>query len=308
MLHHYTSAPLACSIFSTCLRFGHYQTQHHGVIQPVVWLTTSLNEKEHGLLTGKKINNDKDRAYIAKVEGRQAKNDHTHDKTKIRIDIDEGSLEKFDLQKFRNAPRSQWKGLVDYEKFSRLVLGEDKLYRNKIALSCFYDVATLSDHEAKALLHKKQKNSRTWKLHFGDIHPNHFTRVKYKQNNGEYVPFDFEQHGRHECANHGIHYLPEAVLKEYADLIPPLNKYEVPYLAAFCADPSEEAHIKCQSGGNAWIIKLDDRMACEAVQGSLPGNFEHVRELIADNKEKAMVAWKGAVSSYHEFHPASAES
>jgi len=52
MLHHYTSVSLACSIFSTDLRYGHYNTQRHGIIQPVVWLTTSLNEKEHGLLTG----------------------------------------------------------------------------------------------------------------------------------------------------------------------------------------------------------------------------------------------------------------
>src|SRR5690554_8164889 len=305
MLHHYTSVSLACSIFSTDLRYGHYNTQRHGIIQPVVWLTTSLNEKEHGLLTGQKINNDKDRAYLAKVQGKHAKNDFTHDKTKIRIDIEENNLDKFDPQKFGAAPQSQWKGLVDYEKFSRLVLGEDKLFRNAIGLSCFHDLSKLSDHEAKALLHKKQKNISTWKLYFGGIHPNHFTRVRFKQNNGEYVPFDFEQHGRDECANNGIHYLPRDVLKEYAALIHPLNKYEVPYLAAFCAEPSEEAHIKCQSGCDEWIIKLDDSLACEAVRGKLPENIELIRELVADNKEKAMTAWKSAVSSYFDFYPAS---
>ena len=303
MLHHYTSVPLACGIFSTDLRYGHYQSQNHGVIQPLVWLTTSLNEKEHGLLTGQKINNEKDRAYAAKIQGKQLRNDFTQDKTQIRIDIDEKDLEKLDLTLSQKTPLSQWQGLVEYEKFSRIILGEDKLYRQSIGLSCFYDIAALSDSEAKSLIHRKQKNISTWRLHFGGIHPNFFKKVRFKQKNGEYVPFDFERHGRKVCAESGFQYLSKEVLEEYMEIIPTATEYEIPLVAAFCSDPSERAHINFRSGSQEWMIKLDDNMTYESIRGPIPDDIERVRELLAANKKEAQAAWEQAVETYYEYNP-----
>lgn len=301
-LYHYTSVPLACGIFSTSLKHGHYSSQHNGVMRPVVWLTSSLNEKEHGLLSGEKIANERQRQYVAAIQGGVPKNAHTHEKTKIRIEVLASKLTKMPLNEYRDTNRTDWRGLIDFEKFSKYVLGEDKLYRQSIGLSCHYDLATLPDSDLRKLLTKKLTNLLSWKLHFGDIPPAHFLSVKYKQHNG-YVPFDFEAHGRTECANVGIHYLSAEALQEFAKICEPVNQWEIPMIAAICSSLEAKPHLVCRSGSNEWIVHLDGGMTTELLAGQVPSDIDRIRQLIASFKDDALLMWDKAVESYKDFYP-----
>lgn len=301
-LYHYTSVPLACGIFSSSLSYGHYSSQYNGIVDRVVWLTSSLKENEHGLLTGKKITNDRDLQYAEKIQGKTIKNSFTADKTKVRIEIFDSNLSKMDLGSYRDTDRTDWEGLVDYEKFSKYLLRENKLYRQIIGLSCFYDLETLSDSEMKKVAKKKLTNLPTWKLFFGDINPVFFESVKFKHK-GNYVPFDFEFHGRKECAVVGIHYLPATALKSFSLICEPVNRYEIPMMAAFCSSLDEAPHLICRSGVNEWKIYLDDYLSCELLSGQIPSNLKDIKELVEEFKEEAVSMWHKAVQSYKEYYP-----
>ncbi len=297
-LYHYTSVSLAGGIFNTELKFGHYDSYGNGRLGPLVWMTTSPESKGHGLLTGEDLKSSE--MERLKRQGKQLKNEKTHDKTKIRIQIDSEKLSLWSAQSEKSA------GLIPYEKFSKK-LGEPAVFRKVMGLSCIFDVSAFSRDELKRKLKKTLTKESTWWLHFGGISPELFESVSFMTPSG-FVPYEFEIHGRAEYEKIGIHVVSKSLLDEFHTLCHPINRFDVPFAALFCKAPESKPSVVFQGQGSIWSIALEEPFLVTSEQGQLPANIESISDWARRHQAELLSLWPQAIASYNRFYPSNPAS
>ncbi|WLG95841.1 hypothetical protein [Pseudomonas sp. FP198] len=291
-LYHYTSVPLAGAIFNTELKGSHYRTQHQRTVGPCIWLTTSPDPRGHGLLTGEKLTSS-NVEYLKKT-GRPPKNLTSHNKTQLRIQVDSEALSKWTLED------SVPSGLIAYVKLSKM-LGENAIWRKSMGLSCFYDLKALSDDELRRHFKRTKTMEDTWWLYFDAIPVALIEDVAFKTLSG-FVTYDFEQHGRGEYADSGLHIVPKPLLDEFHEICPPLNRFDTPQAAVFCASADSQPSVAFQAGSATWDIDLKT-FASTPRLGQLPENIESVTEWTQQHCDELLSLWPAAVETYNRYYP-----
>ncbi|AVB12273.1 MULTISPECIES: hypothetical protein [Pseudomonas syringae group] len=291
-LYHYTSVPLAGVIFNTELKGSPYRTQDGRTVGPCVWLTTSPSPLGHGLLTGEKLT-PSNVEYLKRI-GRPPKNLTTHKKTLVRIQIESESLSKWALES------STPSGLIPYVKFSKL-LGESKLWRKSMGLSCYYDLKALSDEELVRHYKKTKTMEETWWLNFDSIPAELIEAVAFQTQSG-YVPYDFEEHGRAQFEDSGLYVAPKPLLDEFHELCPPLNRFDTPQATVFCASADSRPTVAFQARGAAWDIDLEALTISTRI-GPLPSNISEIVGWVDRHRNTLLGLWPAAVDTYNRYYP-----
>lgn len=291
-LYHYTSVTLAGAIFSSHLLGSHYKTQDKKTVGPCVWLTSSPDSKGHGLPTGEKLTAT-EAEYLERI-GRPPKNLSTHSKDKIRIKIDYERLPSWALE---NTVPS---GLIKYTKLSKM-LGDSARWRKAMGLSCYYDLRSLSDEELLRHFKRTKTMEDSWWLYFGSIQVELIESVAFKTPAG-FVPYDFEDHGRQDYVADGLHVVSKPLLAEFHELFPPMNSFETPHAAVFCATAKSKPSVAFQAHATTWDIDLQDFTPTPRL-GQLPENISHVVDWTRRHRDELMGLWPAAVDSYNQFYP-----
>lgn len=292
-LYHYTSVPLAESIFFSSLRIGQYQTEK-GTILPCVWLTESPAPEGHGLLTGEQLTE-------AQVEGlrnrgESVSNYHTHDKTQLRIQLDSSNLSTFSIDAERRPH-----GLIRYVELSKMV-GDQDLYRKSMGLSCYCDMATVTDEQLVYLMRNQPTQEESWWLYFGEISSDFFSDVSFMQS-GIATPYSFESHGRSVMESYGLHMVSGSALAELHQILPRLGRFDTPQALAFCRKQDSQPSISFQWDESIWDISLDGQYSTTLRFGELPENISQVISWMSSHDVQLQTLWLAAVESYNRFYP-----
>ncbi|TWI48999.1 hypothetical protein IQ22_04133 [Pseudomonas duriflava] len=291
-LYHYTSVTLAGSIFNTSLWLGQYLAQNTKKYGHCVWLTTHPEPKGHGLLTGEKLSID-DVQFLQEI-GAPAKNLTTHNKTQVRITINSEKLDSWSSENLKVS------GLIKYSKFSKQ-LGESAIWRKTYGLSCVYKLEALSDDELRRYMKQAKTMEDTWYLYFGSIPPELFEEVSFQTSAG-FVAYDFETHGRKAYESCGLHVIEKPLLAQFHELCPPLNKFDIPYAAVFCANHESQPSVSFQGRGATWDIDMKE-FHVKSRLGELPSNIDLIVDWTRRNQDELMSLWPAAVASYNRYYP-----
>lgn len=292
-LYHYTSVPLAEAIFFSSLRFGQYQTEKRGTFQ-CVWLTENPAPEGHGLLTGEQLT-------TAQVEGLRNRgeavsNNHTHDKTQVRIELDSSNLSSFSID-----AKGRPHGLIRYVELSRMV-GDHDLYRKSMGLSCYCDMKTVTDEQLDYLMRNQPTQEESWWLYFGEISSELFSGVSFMQS-GIATPYSLESHGRSVMETYGLHMASESALADLHQILPHLGRFDTPQALAFCRMHDSKPSISFQWGESIWDISLDGQYSTTLRLGELPENLSLVKDWMSSNDGQLQALWLAAVESYNRFYP-----
>jgi hypothetical protein len=293
-LYHYTSVPLAEAIFASSLRIGKYQTEK-GTLLQCVWLTENPAPEGHGLLTGEPLT----AAQVAGLrnQGKTVSNNHTHDKTQVRIELDSSSLANFFVD-----DESRPHGLIRYEEFSELV-GDRELYRKAMGLSCYCDMSTVTDEQLTNLMHNQPTQEKSWWLYLGEIPSALFSDVSFIQSSGGATPYSFENHGRSVMEANGLHMASEPILADLHQILPRAGRFDTPQALAFCREHSSKPTISFQWDKSIWEISLDGQYSTTLKLGKMPESLSLVIDWMARNDVQLKALWLAAVDSYNRFYP-----
>lgn len=294
-LYHYTSVPLAEAIFFSSLRIGQYRTEKGMTFQQCVWLTENSAPEGHGLLTGEQLT-------TAQVEGLRNRgeavpNNHTHDKTQVRIELDSSRLAGFSIDAERRPH-----GLIRYEELSEMV-GDRDGYRKYMGLSCYCDMNTVTDEQLAYLIENQPTQEKSWWLYFGEISSALFSGVSFMQSGGIAVPYSFESHGRSVMQTYGLHMASGPALADLYQILPRVGRFDTPQALAFCREHSSKPSISFQWDKSIWDISLDGQYSPTLRLGKLPASLSLVIDWMSRNDGQLQTLWLDAVESYNRFYP-----
>ncbi|GAO93138.1 hypothetical protein PSA5_10495, partial [Pseudomonas syringae pv. actinidiae] len=227
--------------------------------------------------------------------GRPPKNLTTHKKTLMRIQIESESLSKWAVESFTPS------GLIPYVKFSKL-LGESKLWRKSMGLSCYYDLNALSDEELLRHYKKTKTMEETWWLNFDSIPAELIEAVAFQTPSAAFVPYDFEEHGRAQFEDSGLYVASKPLLDEFHELCPPLNRFDTPQAAVFCAAADSRPTVAFQARGAAWDIDLEALTISTRI-GPLPSNISEIVDWVDRHRNTLLGLWPAAVDTYNRYYP-----
>ncbi|RMV72795.1 MULTISPECIES: hypothetical protein [Pseudomonas syringae group] len=292
-LYHYTSVPLAEAIFFSSLRIGQYKTEK-GMTFQCVWLTENPAPEGHGLLTGEQLTT----AQVERLRnrGEAVANNQTHDKTQVRIELDSSNLSSFSID-----AESRPHGLIRYVELSEMV-GDQDLYRKYMGLSCYCDMATVTDEQLVFLMKNQPTQEEGWWLYFGEISSELFSGVSFMQSDIA-TPYSFESHGRSVVDTYGLHIASEPALTDLHQILPRLGRFDTPKALAFCREHDSKPSINFQWDKSIWDISLDGQYSTNLIFGELPENISLVIDWMSSNDGQLQALWLAAVESYNRFYP-----
>lgn len=286
--YHYTSVPLVEAIFDLGLSKGHIQMSNGEIVQPIVWLTTDPSSEGHGLLTGEEKLDDKQLAYLTRVQGAQPRNRFTHNKEQIRIEVDGSRLTE--------AP----KRYVDVCR----EIGEPAVWSKMMGLSCFYTSSELEQMEDAAVMHlmqTKETKEGTWFLST-EIDPSAFSNVSFNSASG-FVDYDFELHGRPGLENSGIAVADPAVLSSLREIIEPAHPYDTPKAVVVVTDPDSSPKCAIRCYAMQFVTEIMKPDAEVAFVGDRPDNLSEIKSWISANQEHLMKCHERAKTARARYYP-----
>ncbi|QTG17282.1 DUF4160 domain-containing protein (plasmid) [Agrobacterium tumefaciens] len=253
ILFHHTAVSFAEGIFTSQLNRGHVTRRVGEPLRDVVWLTTDGKHDGHGLTGGEQLD-QVHRTYVEKVEQTKLREGKvwTADKTRVRIKVKVSSRDR---------------KLFHYSAWSKKHDGP--LFAKMMGLSCVKTITDLSTSELHRLMASAATKEDTWFLSFRPIHPGEFEEVLYRTDEG-YVPYEFEQHGRHELEKVGIYSSDQSSLDELSEFLRPRHRYDRAGAVVTCADLSMPANVVVRGGG----VNVAVDLASRHVLGGNPGDYE----------------------------------
>jgi hypothetical protein len=283
-LFHYTSVPLADTILSSSLKFGHMNLPS-GLVRNVVWLTSDPSSEGHGLTTGQEKNlTESQIRHLEKVQGGPLRNHVMQDKTAIRLTY---------------ALPDDWTAIVqNFVDYCRVNEQDGELVAKMTGLSCYMDVNAADDKRLKRAFKTMKTKEKTWWISFAPIPSDLIVAVDVKTNKG-YQPYAFDPHGRIGMANVGLFAPSEATLATLQPLLPGLHQFEIAKARMICTDPAQEPMVAIRGRGTERIFTIRDT---RLVDGSDLKQHE-LEDWVRQHRDELLGCWQQAVESYHSFHP-----
>lgn len=286
-LYHYTSAVGAESILAHAITEGHFNFPNGEVLHKVVWLTTDPKVWGHGLPDGTTRLSDEQRSYLTRVSGRPVTNNFTKDHTAVRLTV--------------NVPDDH-PGLISFRAYCQKVATAQ--YARIYGLSAIHNLKTLSDKELKRTFRTGVSKENTWWLSFNPIPATMITAVDANVD-GRFVPYDFEQHGRHRILDDGITIPSAAALASLQRILPPTGPFDMAKALLICQDPAEAPYAVIRSA------RLDpmqlprlmiegDEVANPCPDAQLAAQLLRWRD---EHRAELLVCWRQAVDRYFVFYP-----
>lgn len=295
-LYHFTATSLAASILSDAIRLGHLVTHTDEIAHGVVWLTSYPYPDKTGVPMKETRLSSKQLAHASRVENRSLGNNLSHDKSRIRLGLDSNSLKSFEI--VDNKPT----GLISFEKWCKLV-GAPKNWAKYIGMSACFDLENMTDEEKVRQMKKKGNTQEsTWYLHFGPIAAKLLDAVDCKVGK-DYVPFDFEKHGRNDLSYVGIECVSPTSLAELRKIVEPWSSLEMVYAAVFCEGPSARPEVTVRGGGVTCHIDIETGEVRQYINSRDDYPLSEVRGWIERHKAELSQCWDSALTAYYRYYP-----
>lgn len=284
-LFHYTSVPLADTILSSSLKYGHMNTPS-GLVRNVVWLTSAPSSEGHGLTTGqeKKLTESQIR-YAEKVQGGALRNHVMQDKTAIRLTY---------------VLPDAWTAIVqNFVDYCRMNEKDGQLVAKMTGMSCYMDVEAADDKRLKRAFKTMKTKEKTWWISLTPIPSDLIVAVDVKTDKG-YQPYSFDPYGRLGMAKVGLFAPSEATLATLQPILPGLHQFEVTKARMICKDPAQEPMVAIRGHGTERIFTIRD---ARFIEGS-DLKRQELEGWVRQHREELLGCWELAVASYHSFYPA----
>ena len=283
-LYHYTAVTLGETILSSDLSQGHLKHPDNFIQQQVVWLTTDKSPAHHGLLTGNEVLTTSQIAYQERVQGGPARNQRTLDKTQLRIGVELDPDTEPGLMSF-----NQW-----------CTMQGEPSYAKRIGLSARVDLRKYTDAQRKKMMKIEPTKEQTWWLSFTPVQTNKFVSVDFNDN-GVFVPYDFESHGRAALRRDGLAVPSRSTLDELAQLVPSTHQFETAKALMICAEPTMRQVVVIRGGGQMDAYDVSNG---QHVMGNPDRAPYDVQDWIARHRAELMTCWEQAIELYYEAYPA----
>lgn len=291
-LYHFTAVPLAESIISDALRFGHVPIPEEAPLTGYTWLTTSTYPEGTGVPQETVELTEQQLAYVESIEGRKPKNNLSQDKSRVRIMIDSDDLENYD--------RAKKVGLVSFLELYRW-LGIPALFGKYVGLSANMDVTELTD---EALQHELSLTGNTeehcWYLHRGPIPAKLIREVSYLTQDG-YVPYDFEAHGRADMQAAGFGCASAQINALLAGVLTASNRFEAPKAMVICENPNAPIYLTVRGAGTTHLFNMETGEPVTAVDANYP--LVSVQQFVRAHRDEWQACRNAAIAGYYRFFP-----
>ncbi|WP_025854641.1 hypothetical protein [Pseudomonas sp. CHM02] len=291
-LYHFTAVPLAESILSDALRFGHVPIPEEEPLTGYTWLTTSAYPEGTGVPQETVELTEQQLAYVEFVERRKPKNTLSQDKSRVRIMIDSDDLKDYD--------RAKKVGLVSFLELYRW-LGIPALFGKYVGLSANMNVGELT---AQALQHQLSLTGNSeehcWYLHRGAIPAQLIQEVCYLTQDG-YVPYDFETHGRVDMQAAGFGCAREQINARLATVLPASNRFEAPKAFVICENPNAPIYLTVRGAGTTHSFDMETGEPVTAVDTNYP--LASVQQFVIAHRDEWQVCRNAAIAGYYRFYP-----
>lgn len=283
--YHFTPVPAAESILSSSLSRGHLYLPDGELRRGVVWLTSDHRPWGHGLPDGKVAPTVEQVRHLELVQGGPLKNTVLSDHTAIRLTLDLPE----DLP-----------GLVSFRKFALEFGGRD--YLRGYGLSAIYSIRNLTPKQFKQASRTAVTKEATWWLSFVPIPPVAIKAVDFNEQ-GNFVPYDFEVHGRKAMEESGITCPGRNALDEIRAIVEPCHPLEQPKAMLICTDPSAEPVVvirglALQKGDR--IISIENTPASSSATNDID---RQLLEWTSRHKDELLDCWRLAVERYYAYYP-----
>jgi hypothetical protein len=201
-LYHYTSVPLLHSILNEGISKGHFLRSNNQILYGHCWYTTSPLPHGHGLPDGTEVLTQSDKEFAQRAASGESSSsvNSLQNKKLIRIKVDYEWLEKEER----------------FYKFSKLlqIYGESSLYSKVLGVMGWVKPATLSDSELRRWIKSPKLKHDTWFVHQGVLPVERILSIEFMEKEDNYVPYNFEIHGRPELERNGLYSISDAELDE----------------------------------------------------------------------------------------------
>lgn len=282
-LYHFTSVAMGEAILASSISEGHLARGDGTMRHRVAWLTTDPYPGGHGLLTGKEVMDESNRAFMKKVQG-ELRNNFLQDKTKLRITVD--------VQ-----PGPTLVSFVDYCKQH-----EPKGFAKTMGLSTLFKLDKLTDKEFMRLYRTTKTKEGTWWLSFEPVARSNFTAVHYNAGGNKFVPYDFELHGRAEMVDVGLVAPSAAALAELRLIAPALVAHPHVQAVVFCEDEhaNPTVEVRLAAGRARFDVTTRAWLDGDAFPSDLVGMLG---QWIGRHEQDLHQQWLLAVDRFHHFYP-----
>jgi hypothetical protein len=286
-LYHYTSAVGAESILAHAITEGHFNLPSGEMLHKVVWLTTDVKVWGHGLPDGKARLSDEQRSYLTRVSRRSVSNNFTKDHTAVRLTV--------------NVPDDH-PGLISFRSYCQQVATAQ--YARIYGLSAIYNLKAISDKDLKRAFRNGASKENTWWLSFKPIPATMITAVDANVD-GRFVPYDFEQHGRHRILDDGIAIPGAAALASLQQIFPPTGPFDMAKALLICQDPAEAPYAVIRSASLdptqlPRVMIEGEEVAQPCHDAQLAAQLSRWRD---EHRAELLDCWRQAVDRYFVFYP-----
>lgn len=282
-LYHYTSTSLGEAILSDSISQGHLMHSDGTFSQGVVWLTTDPLPYAHGLTLGTEKMDASQIAHQERLAGAPLRNTRTQNKTELRFTVD------------LDPDATPW--LMSFMEYCSV--NESKTWAKSFGLSCLTNLKTASDKELKRLLRHATTKETTWWLSFRPVSTEKIVAVDFNAGS-QFVPYDFELHGRSALRRYGFVFPGEACLQQVADLVPAAHPFERPKAFVFCEDPSKPAKVAIRGGG---VVRAFEILGAKPFVGEIDAIGATLQQWVMRHKDELMNCWQEAAELYYEVYP-----
>lgn len=170
----------------------------------------------------------------------------------------------------------------------------------RTGLSCYISLKDLTYSEYRREYDTRKTQEDTWWLHRGTIPVNKIVCVEYLSN-GQFVPYDFELHGRASLLDVGISVPSREVLDGLCQIINPAHSLDHPKALVMCNKIDDPPSVIIRGGTVEAIFLLSDGR-CKA--GSLiPELREPLERWVMNNQTELLRCWEVAQERYRDYYP-----
>lgn len=289
-LYHFTGVPMLHGIMaSPGINRGYIVLADNSILQGWSWFTTSPLPYGHGLCDGTEIITEKKREFIRRLSGNDKPVFELQNKRLIRIKIDADWLKKQE-------------GFYSYINLMR-ELNQPKLLIKYAAIDGWVDFDTLSDAEVKKWMKSPKTKEKTWYVFNGLVPSCRILSVEFMEKTNNYVPYDFEMHGRAIMEKTGLHAISESLLQSLNSVVH--TQYLPGSVIAFCQEKESLPSIIFRNSSFFVAVELQ---TVSAITHHFDGNesFELDKNIIlawvSANKRALNELWQVSVESYHRFY------
>lgn len=282
-LYHYTASSLGEAILSDAISQGHLMHSDGTMSQGVAWLTTDPSADGHGLTLGTEKMDSSAIAHQERVAGARVRNNRTLDKTQLRLTVE------------LDPDATPWlMSFLDYCKAN-----EPKAWAKTFGPSCLTDLRTTSEKELKRLLRYATTKEATWWLSFRAVPTERIVAVDFNLG-GQFVPYDFELHGREALRSLGFVFPGKAALDEVAELLPSAHAFERPKAFVICEDSTKPAKVAIRGGGT---VRGFEVVGAQPVVGELDATGSALQTWVKRREAELMACWTEAAELYYDTYP-----